>query len=287
MKQVFIKDSHPISLFLAAEKMLSEKYPEQNWKVWESEVIAKEINDFIKPNKLTKENFNKIMAMKTLYTTDAVWEHWNLFLSIMQSLNSLTLNKESLYITDHPLPYLYNAVEIMNMSRKQEFSNEIKRFCAAIFLHENVHYCASPLEFAQIFVSQPTYTCHNCGKEGSALPPFQFVCESCGGAYNLEEKDKVFNHKPMEVSPETTNVSIRIEHSIGDLQKRYEELKTQLDTSHEDIQLEETETDIQCGKLLLAYEFTQFQLAKLEEELSTYQLIEQPMNQAPVELPFQ
>lgn len=287
MKQAFIKDSHPITLFLAAEKMMSEKHSGENWKVWESEVIAKEINDFIKPNKLTKENFNKIMAMKTLYTTDAVWEHWNLFLSIMQSLNSLTLNKESLYITDHPLPYLYNTVEIMNMSRKQEFSNEIKRFCAAIFLHENVHYCASPLEFSQIFVSQPTYTCHNCGKEGSALPPFQFVCESCGGAYNLEEKDKIFNHKPTEISPETTNVSIRIEYPIGDLQKRYEELKTQLDTSHEDIQLEETETDIQCGKLLLAYEFNQFQLAKLEEELSTYKLIEQPMNQAPVELPSQ
>lgn len=287
MKQAFIKDSHPITLFLAAEKIMSEKHSGENWKVWESEVIAKEINDFIKPNKLTKENFNKIMAMKTLYTTDAVWEHWNLFLSIMQSLNSLTLNKESLYITDHPLPYLYNAVEIMNMSRKQEFSNEIKRFCAAIFLHENVHYCASPLEFSQIFVSQPTYTCHNCGKEGSALPPFQFVCESCGGAYNLEEKDKIFNHKPTEISPETTNVSIRIEHPIGDIQKRYEELKTQLDTSHEDIQLEETETDIQCGKLLLSYEFTQFQLAKLEEELAIYKLIEQPTNQAPVELPSQ
>ena len=281
MKQAFIKDSHPITLFLAAEKMMSEKHSGENWKVWESEVIAKEINDFIKPNKLTKENFNKIMAMKTLYTTDAVWEHWNLFLSIMQSLNSLTLNKESLYITDHPLPYLYNTVEIMNMSRKQEFSNEIKRFCAAIFLHENVHYCAAPLEFSQIFVSQPTYTCHNCGKEGSALPPFQFVCESCGGAYNLEEKDKIFNHKPVEVSPETTNVSIHIEYPIGDIQKRYEELKRQLDTSHEDIQLEETETDIQCGKLLLAYEWVQFQLAKLEDELTTYQLIDQSTTEPP------
>lgn len=279
MKQVFIKDSHPISLFLAAEKMFKEKHPDENWKVWDSEIIAKEINDFIRPNKLTKENFNKIMAMKTLYTTDAVWEHWNLFLSIMQSLNSLTFNKESLYVTDHPLPYLYNAVEIMNIARKQEFSNEIKRFCAAIFLHENVHYCAAPLEFAQIFVSQPKYTCHNCGKEGSALPPFQFVCESCGGAYNLEEKENIFNHKPVEVSPETTNVSIHIEYPIGDLQKRYEELKKQLDTSNENIQLEETETDIQCGKLLLAYEFASFQLAKLEEELSTYSLVEDSMNQ--------
>lgn len=267
MKQLFIQNSHPISLFLAAENMMGEKYPDEDWKVWDAEVIAKEINSFIRPNKLTQENFNKLMAMKSLYTTDAVWEHWNLFLGVVQALNSLPLDKETLNITSHPLPFLYNAVEIMNLTRKQEFSIEIKRFCAGIFLHENVHYCVEPLGFAQIYVAQPMYHCNNCGKDGSALPPFQFVCEDCGGVYN---KDKAFNFKPQEISPETTNVEVTISYPITEIKARFDEVKNQLDTTEGEIHLEETEVDIQVGKLILAKEYTGHQFLQLAPEVEAF-----------------
>lgn len=268
MKQAFIQNSHPITLFLAASKVL-EKY--ENWKYWDAEVIAKEINDFIRPNKLSRENFNKIMAMKTLYTTDAPWENWDLFLYIFQALNGLTVDRETIYLTDHPLPYLYNAVEIINLARKQDFGDQVKRFCAAIFLHENVHYCPEPLDFAQLFVSNPLYTCKNCGKEGSALPPFNFVCEDCGGVYDGEKKDKLFNFKPAEITPETMNVEIYLEFPTTDIKKRYDELKEKLLNS-EEVHIEENEVDIQVGKLLQAAEYTGHEFLRLSEEVSKYGL---------------
>lgn len=264
MKSLFKKDTHPITLYLATDNLLKSKYALEDWRLWESEVIAKEINDYLRPSKLDNQTFNKIMAIKSLYTTDAVWNHWEVFLSVMQALNGVDLNTEIIHITDHPLPYLYNTVEIMNLVRKEDFSEEVKRFCAAMFLSENVFYCPEPLEFAQIYVSQPVYTCKTCGKQGSALPPFQFICEDCSGTYDLSEKNKVFNYKPVELSEKTTNVEVSITHPIADIKKRYDELKNTLETSNE-VTLEENEVEIQVGKLLLAIEYVGNQLINLQE----------------------
>ncbi len=272
MKQVFTNNSHPISLFLSVAKLLEDKYGSEDWKLWEADTIAKEVNDHIKPYKLNNSNFNKIMAIKTLYTSDTIWDHWDLFLAVVQSLNDLPLNREAIYITENPLPFIYNTIEIMNLIRKQDFSEEVKRFCAAIFLHENVQYCPEPLNFAQIFVSNPRYHCNNCGKQGSALPPFQFVCDDCGGAYNSEEKTKLFNFKPLDISPETTNIEINLEFPVTDIRKRFDELKTKLETTNEDISLEENEIDIQCGKLIYALEYCGNELKKLNDELSLYDI---------------
>ncbi len=215
---------------------------------------------------LSREDFNKIMAIKTLYVTDAPWDEWEIFLTIMQTLNGLPINLECIYLTDNPLPYLYNAVEIMNTVRKQDFNEEISRFCAAIFLHENVHYAPEPLQFCQIYISQPKYHCKNCGKIGPALPPFNFVCEDCGKVYDLSEKEKSFNFKPVELNKENTNIELTLEYPIEDIRKRYEELKAKYDEGHE-IDIQENEIDIQVGKILLAKEFSDLQLKILSGEL--------------------
>lgn len=251
---------HAISAFLHVDKLINSKHGDENWLLWDAEVIAKECD--------LKQDFNKVMAMKTLYTTDAPWDNWELFLVIVQALNGLPTNPEILYLTDHPLPYLYNAIDIMNMTREQEFSEEIARFCAAIFLHENVHYAPDQLSFAQIYISQPKYECKKCGKIGSALPPFNFVCEDCGDIYNLEKKQKPFNFKPLEISNETTDIQLFVDYDSQEIRKRYEELKN----AHE-VTLQENEVDVQVGKLLLAHDFVKNQNEGLEKELKEENLL--------------
>jgi hypothetical protein len=245
---------HAISAFLHTDKLISQKHGNEDWLLWDSEVIDKECD--------LKQDFNKIMAMKTLYTTDAPWDNWELFLVMVQALNGLQPNPEILYLTPNPLPYLYNAVDIMNMTREQQFSEEVARFCAAIFLHENVHYAPDQLSFAQIYISQPKYECKKCGKVGSALPPFNFVCEDCGDVYNLEKKQKPFNFKPVEISNENTDIQLFVEYDSQEIKKRYEQLKN----AHE-VHLEENETDAQVAKLLLAHDYVKEQNKTLEKEL--------------------
>lgn len=254
---------HPISLFLSASKFLGEDI--KSWITWDSVVIQKELS--LKMS-ISKEDFNKIMAIKTLYVTDAPWDEWEVFLTLVQTLNGLPINLDFIYLTDNPLPYLYNAVEIMNLVRKQDFNEEISRFCAAIFLHENVQYVPEPLQFCQIYVSQPKYHCKNCGKIGPALPPFNFVCEDCGKVYDIEEKDNHFNFQPTELNKDTTNIELTLEYPIAEIRKRYEESKAKFDRGEEVI-IEETELDVQVGKLLLAKEFTDLQSEILAREIKT------------------
>lgn len=251
---------HAISAFLHTDKLLTQKHGNEDWLFWDAEVIAKECD--------LKQDFNKVMAMKTLYTTDAPWDNWELFLVMIQALNGLPTNPEILYLTDHPLPYLYNAIDIMNMTREQEFSEEIARFCAAIFLHENVHYAPDQLSFAQIYISQPKYRCKKCGKEGGALPPFNFTCEECAGTYDLEKKQKPFNFKPLEISKETTDIELFTEYDSKPVQKRYEELK-----NASEVHLEENEVDVQVAKLLRAYDYVHKENQQLEKELKEEAII--------------
>ena len=74
MKLLFTSNSHALALFLAAGKLIKEnhKVDLEQFITWSAETIAKEINDYIAPEKLSNENFNKIMAIKSLLVTDAI-----------------------------------------------------------------------------------------------------------------------------------------------------------------------------------------------------------------------
>lgn len=257
--------AHPVALFLAALKVTEQKQEEV--LTWSSEVFAHEINKKITPNIISNVVFNKIMAVKTLLVTDAVWEHWELFLNMFHSLNGLPLSREVLHLTEYPLPYLYNTVDIMNIIKDQAFSEEVSRFCATVFLHENVLYAPGLLDFCQIFISQPKYKCSNCGKEGSALPPFNYVCPSCAKTFDITEKDRIFNFKPLEISKDTTDVTISLTYPVNELRDRYEECL------NKDCKLEENDIDSQIAKLLISNLYVKEQNDKLLSEISQYKLL--------------
>lgn len=263
---IFADDkAHPISLFLAALKVTEQDQKEVI--TWSSEVFAHEINKKIAPTVMSNIVFNKIMAVKTLLVTDAVWEHWELFLNIFHSLNGLPLSREVLHLTDYPLPYLYNTVDIMNILREVAFSEEVSRFCAAVFLHENVQYASEPLDFCQIFISQPKYKCNNCGKEGSALPPFNYTCPSCSKTFDIIEKDRLFNFQPLEVNKNTTDVSISLTYPVKEIRERYGECLSK------ECELKENDIDSQVAKLLISTEYLKEQNNKMLSEISQHKLL--------------
>lgn len=264
--KIFTDDkAHPIALFMAALKIIEQDKKEI--LTWSSEVFAHEINKKISPDILSNGNFNKIMAVKTCLVTDACWTQWEVFLNIFHSVNGLPLSREALYITDVPLPYLYNTVDVMHFTREQEFSEEVARFCATIFLHEGVMYAPPPLDFCQIFISQPRYRCKTCGQEGSALPPFNYSCPSCSKMFDIDSKEALFNFKPVETGKETTNVEISLENPPSETRTKYEEVLHQ-----ESIHLNETNIDMQVHKLLLATKYLEDQNDRLLKEVKEYSL---------------
>lgn len=273
MKELFTNDSHALTLFLGAAKLIEEEHKAhmEDILTWAPETISTIVNTYVEPNKLSNSNFNKIMAIKTLLVTDAIWDNWELFLPMVQSLNGLPLSREVLYITDHPLPYLYNAVNIMNMVRKQDFSEEIARFCAAVFLHENVYYAPEDLEFCQLYISNPKYKCKTCGQEGSALPPFNYICPSCSKMFDASEKDRLFNFQPKVLDKSTTNTEIRLENEYNEVKERFLELQKEL-KENQTAEIKENHIDQQCKNLLISLEYEEKQNDKLALELHRYNL---------------
>ena len=272
-KELFINDSHAFSLFLGALKLIQNQHNSniEDILTWVPETVSTVINNYLEPNKLSNSNFNKIMAVKTLLVTDAIWDNWELFLPMVQSLNGLPLSREVLYITDHPLPYLYNAINIMNIVRRQEFNEEVSRFCAAIFLHEGVFFAPEELSFCQLYISQPRYKCKNCGKQGSALPPFNYICPACSKTFDASEKDRLFNFQPKTLNHSTTDVEVFLENDYKDVQSRLLELENELKIKNS-ADIKENPIDIQCHKLLISIEYKDKQNEKLVKELTNYSL---------------
>jgi hypothetical protein len=196
------ENTHPVALYLYVNKL----FEGGDWIHFDPESLIMAIDKKIAPHSISRKNINKLLAVKSIVTTDAVFDSWELFLALFQSLNNIPLSLEVMNITETPLPFLFNTVSIMNTIRKQEFGAEVRKFCAAIFLHENVSYTPEPLEFCQAEVAQPKFECKKCGTTGSALPPFTGSCPSCTKTFDLEEKQKPFNFKPLEFCIYTRNI---------------------------------------------------------------------------------
>lgn len=194
MNEILSKEAHPLVIYAKVNELLLDS----DWFHYSPDTLMVLIDKKIAPLQISKHNLNKLLAVQSILTSDAAWQHYEVFLAIMQALNTGTISPDILHITENPLPYLFQTVELMNILRKQEFSKEVKLFCAGIFLHENVHYCPEPLDFCQTDVSQPKYECNKCGNTGSALPPFIGTCLECAKVHDLEETQKPFNFKPPE-----------------------------------------------------------------------------------------
>lgn len=119
------------------------------WYGWLGETIAQEIKLSFNTN-VSRVNWSKLMAVKTMHIVDTYWEEWEVFEKITNALNGVPPAIGIVQGLD--TNQLLNGVEIANMIRKETFNDEIARYIAACLLHDNVHYAPAPIEFAQKFI---------------------------------------------------------------------------------------------------------------------------------------
>lgn len=246
--------AHPLILYLLCMKKL-----DSSWTTWISDTILMEIERVFN-TKCSLENFNKLQAAKTLYSSDTFWEEWEVFKNIVLALDGKALGTKTMVAPDTAT--LMNSIEIANLIRKQSFNEEISRFTATCLLYDDVHYAPAPLDFCQVYITQPMYKCKDCGKNASALPPFKGQCESCSKTY---EGPKALNFKPK--NDEGWNVDYYLTYDSEPIKKRLEELSKEATPT-----INETPEDIQCAKLLIARDYSLLKLKEFNNQVKLFNL---------------
>lgn len=245
-------EAHPLILYLVCEQHL-----EADWKTWISETIVSELKRLF-GIEIPELNLNKLQAAKTLHVSDTFWDEWEIFKNITLALNGLPLSTQTIHAPN--TAQLMNAVEMANIVRKQAYDPEVARFAAACLLYDDVHYAPEPLDFCQVYLSQPMYECKDCGKKASALPPFKGFCESCSKIY---DNPKAFNFKPKE--DKGSNTTFFLTYDPMPIKKRYEEL-----LKEKNPYINEVPEDIQCAKLLIAHDYSILKVDEFHKQLKEY-----------------
>ncbi len=253
-------DAHPVVLDLVLLKHF-----QLDWLSWLSDTLFDEIEKTFNTS-IAEVNRLKILAAQSLHVTDSFWEHWEVFEKTICALNGIIPQPEVMQPPD--LPLLYAGVDMAAGVRTETFSGEIARYCAAVFLHENVHYAPEPLDFCQVYITQPMYECRDCGKVASMLPPFDGFCSSCVGTYRTSTPLK------LEPDPELVhkgfgrNLANKITFDPTPAKKRLEELD-RLAPKEVAAAIRETPADIQAAKLIIAADFQNYRAQQLKEQLES------------------
>ncbi len=245
-------NTHPLILYLICEKFL-----DKDWKTWITDTIVQEISTKFSVE-IIALNINKLMAAKTLYISDTFWDEWEIYKNIVLALNDQPLSLQTIVAPN--TAYIMNAVEIANSVRKQDFDQEIARFTAACLMYDDVHYAPPPLDFCQLYISQPIYMCKDCGTTASALKPFEGQCEFCSEMY---KSPKPFNFKPK--TDKGYNVTYSLTFDPIPVKKKFDELSKQKDPF-----INEIPEEIQAGKLIIARNYTSLKLDEFHSQLKKY-----------------
>lgn len=252
-------DAHPLALDLVLLKHF-----DLEWLTWLPDTLFFEIEQTFTTS-VAEVNKLKILAVQTLHVTDAAWEEWEIFEKTVWALNGMVPRTDTIQPPD--LPLLFAGVEIQNSIRTETHGEEVARYCAAVFLHENVHYAPEPLSFCQDYITQPTFKCRDCGQVGSALPPFDGMCWSCGRHFDSVHP---FAFKP---DPEAVkkgygrNLEMGVTYESEAVKKRFDELDA-MDPSRLQAAIRETPEDIQAAKLITAVDLMKHRRQQLAEQLT-------------------
>jgi len=249
-------DTHPYVLDLVLLKHFHLE-----WLSWLPDTLFREIEQTFQTS-VAEVNRIKIVATQTLHVTDVYWDQWEVFEKTLWALNGQVPKVDLIQPPD--LPILYAGVDMANAIREETFGEEVARYCAAVFLHENVFYAPDPLGFCQKYITQPFYTCLDCDKKGSALPPFDGMCSSCGGHFTSENP---FSFKP---DPDAVKRGVGRNLTHGKTydpeptKKRFGELNAMSNPSSA---IKETVEDIQAAKLITAVDYMDHKSKQLSDQL--------------------
>lgn len=252
-------EAHPIAL-----DMILLKHFDLDWLTWLPETLFSEIEQTFKTS-IADINRTKILAAQTLHVTDVYWDQWEIFEKVIWSLNGVPPQIKVMQPPD--LPILFAGVDMANSIREEKYGEEVARYCAAVFLNEHVQYAPAPLDFCQIYLADPYYVCSDCGKKGSALPPFDGLCSSCGEHYESEH--------PLSLEPDPDavkrgagkNVKIHLTYDPSSIKARFEELE-KMTPQQVSSSIKETPDDIQAAKLITAVDFMEYKSKQLSDQIS-------------------
>lgn len=253
-------DAHPLALDVTLLKHF-----ELEWLSWLSDTLFLEIERTFSTS-IAEVNKLKILAVQTLHVIDTCWEEWEIFEKHIWALNGMVPRVDSIQPPD--LTMLFSGVSIINSIRKETFGEEVARYCAAVFLYENVHYAPEPLSFCQDFISQPMFTCKDCGQKGSTLPPFEGMCWSCGRHFQSEHPFKFEPDPEVVKKGGAKNLDYYVTYDCNPVKKRFDELNA-LPADKLKAAIKENSDDIQSAKLITAVDFVKYKSQQLAEQLSS------------------
>jgi hypothetical protein len=260
-KSVF---SHPEAHPVALDLVLLKNF-DLEWLQWLPDTLFSEIEKTFTTS-IAEVNRLKILASQTLHTIDAFWEEWELFEKVLWALNGQVPNVNIMQPPD--LSILMSGVDMANGIRQETYGEEVARYCAAVFLHENVFYAPDPLGFCQKYIEQPYYECRDCDQRGSALPPFEGMCWSCGEHFDSEHPFKFKPDRDAVRRGLGRNVVISKSYDPEPTKHRFQELNA-LPVEKLHASIKETVEDIQAAKLIIAVDFTKHRSQQLADQLTS------------------
>lgn len=253
-------EAHPVALDLVLLKNF-----ELEWLQWLPDTLFSEIEKTFNTS-IAEVNRLKILAAQTLHVTDAYWVNWEIFEKVLWALNGQVPRVDVIQPPD--LSILMSGVDMADGIRHEAYGEEVGRYAAAVFLHENVFYAPEPLEFCQKYITQPTYKCEDCGQTGSALPPFAGVCWSCGEHFDSEHPFK-FQPDPEAVKRGAgRKIVLKDTYEPGPTKARFEELNS-MPADKLRSSIKETVEDIQAAKLIIAIDYMKYRSQQLAEQMTS------------------
>lgn len=227
-------DSHPLLM----DMLLLEKYG-LDWLGWETDTLWGAISaDF--GTTISTHNAGMVQAARTCHLVESPWVSWEIFVPVCQAFNNNVPNFRSFH--KPTIAQTMFAVEVMNAIDDHEFSDELERFIAAIFLDYSVFYLPPPVDFAQKVAMHIEYRCSRCGRVD--LDDDNLMCDSCGAPQSA-----------LKIMPKWDPEPTR---------KRYEHILSQ---GEEHDVLQEKGVDVQVAKLLVARNYLKFRAKQLKDQL--------------------
>lgn len=253
-------DTHPLVLDAALIKRFKLE-----WFEWLTETLLEEIKREFSTN-ISDINRGKILAARSLHATDVFWTDWEAFEKILLSLMGIPPKWDT--INPIEAPFLSVGIHIVDKIRKEEFSEEVKRYIATCLMHDGLFVAPPNLGFVQIYLTNRRYKCLECGREGPAYGrSFLGVCPDCSRAYD-EDDDKPFKFEPSKKALEEgrgTHLTFSDNQDVVDKVKQ--KLKEGVDPNPQDPISWQAYWLVTCQRLIESYDKDLEEQLKIVKEL--------------------
>lgn len=149
-------DAHPIALGMVVMEAFGPEALD-----WDAGVLRREIVRHFKATSISDQNWEKLQAFRALLLTTGTWTEWEIFEKVVQALNNNWPDPNQ--VQQCTVAQLMAGVDTINEVREEPWGEEVRGYVAACAIEEGVTFLPPPLQFAQPWVSEPSFECGVCG----------------------------------------------------------------------------------------------------------------------------